>query len=1186
MNTSFDATRHEDVLRVVKQVRARYRTRVALKGLAIVLGSGLLAFVISVWGLERLRFTPQSVIAFRTLVWLSVAVLTGRYLVWPLMRRVSDEQAALYLEEHEPTLESSIVSAVEAGNEARTRGAASAAMVEKLVEQALQRAREVEYGRRIEQQDMYRASGALAAIVVTGVLFMLFGPVQFRHGAMALLNPVSDAAAVNPYSVEISPGDVTIARGSDQRVLADLRGFESGEAHIFARGESRESFDRISMLPGPDGGFEVLLLALDEPTEYFVESEGIRSSTFTIDVADLPYVDQLQLEYVFPSYTGLSPRVVEDGGDIAALAGTEVHVRVTPTMLTPGGQLIVDGEPVALQDAGDGTWTGSLTVTERGFYEVELARADGVMVAASPQYTIDVLSDQPPSVSFTKPGRDFQATPVEEVFLEAVADDDYGIAELTLFYSVNGTEEQSVGLLSSGSRALAEVSGTHTLYLEEWDVEAGDIVSYYAVARDNRPGGTGREVTSDIYFIQVRPFRIDFREAQQAAPPPGAQAGQQQREEALSRLQREVIAATFNLERDREFYSDDDYSEAVVSVQLAQGRVREQVQALYERMVNRGITQAEEQFQRIAEMLPEAMEEMVTAEEMLGEQRTKDALSPEQRALLRLQKAEETYERYVSTSAQQQGGGAGSGANADDLADLFELELDKLKNQYETVQRGERQEQSQQLDETMERLKELARRQQQEAERARRRAAQNQGGGSGGAQSQRELAEETEEAARQLERLARETNDRELQEVARQLQEAVDAMRRSAASGGSQGMAEAGSALDRLDEAQRRLKRDQQDRLEEDIQNAQQRADELARTQAQIERDMQRLDEVAEPGELARRLMEQKESMWREVGQLRSDLEGLSQDSRADQRDASDRLREAANSIRDNKLEERVRYSRGLIGARDEEYIGEFEAETTRAIEDLQGRLRQAEGAVGETAEDRQAEALDQARDLVRGIESSQRRLEERMGQGQQGENQEGQGQEGEGQQGQGQQGEGQEGEGQQEQGQQGEGQEGEGQQGQGQQNAGTRGGDADGEARPGTRNDGSQQGGAGAYNGRLSDDDIRQFRREFSERRRETEDLRRALEAEGIDAAELDAVVSALRSLDSERTYDDPDEVARLQAQVLEGLKQLEFGLRRELEGDRDRAAIAGSDDVPDGFRRLVDEYYKALSRTGGGGG
>ena len=61
---------------------------------------------------------------------------------------------------------------------------------------------------------------------------------------------------------------------------------------------------------------------------------------------------------------------------------------------------------------------------------------------ASPQYTIDVLTDQPPTVSIAKPGRDTKASPIEEVFVEARAEDDFGVSDLELVYSVNGGAEK------------------------------------------------------------------------------------------------------------------------------------------------------------------------------------------------------------------------------------------------------------------------------------------------------------------------------------------------------------------------------------------------------------------------------------------------------------------------------------------------------------------------------------------------------------------------------------------------------------------------------------------------------------------------------------------------------------------------------------------------------------------------
>src|SRR5215510_8088169 len=78
----------------------------------------------------------------------------------------------------------------------------------------------------------------------------------------------------------------------------------------------------------------------------------------------------------------------------------------------------------------------------------------------------------------------------------------------------------------------------------------------------------------------------------------------------------------------------------------------------------------------------------------------------------------------------QQGGGGGGGAGnqyAEDLADLFELELDKLANQYEMQQRAMQQNGDNQIDQLVEKLKELARRQQQEIGRRRRRESARAG---------------------------------------------------------------------------------------------------------------------------------------------------------------------------------------------------------------------------------------------------------------------------------------------------------------------------------------------------------------------------------------------------------------------------------------------------------------------------
>ena len=156
----------------------------------------------------------------------------------------------------------------------------------------------------------------------------------------------------------------------------------------------------------------------------------MQSQVHKLTVVDVPYVQRLEIEYHFPAYTGLEPEKIEDGGDIAVLRGTEVRLHIFPTMKTKGGRIALnEKDSVALTPQADGTFTASFVAQTDGFYKVEFDAPNGERVVASPQYTIDVLADQPPSVSFNRPGRDTSVSPIEEVFAEANAVDDYGITQ-------------------------------------------------------------------------------------------------------------------------------------------------------------------------------------------------------------------------------------------------------------------------------------------------------------------------------------------------------------------------------------------------------------------------------------------------------------------------------------------------------------------------------------------------------------------------------------------------------------------------------------------------------------------------------------------------------------------------------------------------------------------------------------
>ena len=1130
------------ILTVVRSVRRRWRTRIFLRGLARIAAITGAVLLVSALSLEQMRFSAPSVIWLRILTWGTLAATTYWFILRHLFRRVSDEQVGLYLEEHEPSLEHSVVTAIEAPNKIF-----SPALRDQLVQNALTRARKIKGGRRVEQSAFYRLTGVITGIAVLGLSLVLLGPIHLRLGLAALLLPTRAAAAVNPYEVSIQPGDTTIARGSDQLVTAMLRGFESSDVSIFTRKGPDQTFQRITMLSTESGDFEALLLGVNDPTEYFVEAAGVRSETFSIDVADLPYVDQLDLTYYFPRYTGLEPRTREDGGDIAALPGTLVEVRIHPTMVTLGGQFLIDGEKAQdLSLEEDGTFLARLTVREEGFYSIQLARENGDLVPASPEYRIDLLTDQEPSIHFSKPGRDVAASPIEEVYLEVSANDDYGIGDVRIVYSVNGEKEDTVPLFQGSGVPLPEVSAGHTLFLEEQELEPGDLIAYYALVRDNRTISGTRAVASDMFFLNIRPLERAYRQGEEGGGQQQQGGGGQTPETALSQLQRQIISATFNLIRQRDSYDPEEFSENVVSVSLSQGRLREQIGTLLERMENRGLTRTDPGFIDVSSILPKAVEAMTNAQKDLDTEELREAIPDEQIALRYVQQAEETYERYV-TQQQQQPGGGGSQAAAEDLADLFELELDKLKNQYETVQRGAQRQADNELDELLEKLKELSQRQEQQAERQRRRAQVSpQGAPSGGGTSQRELAEQTEEAARQLLRLARENNDQQLEETARQLQQAAEAMRQSASQSGSTSTTEAQTALRRLEETRRQLEEARSDRARRDAQTAINQVQQLQEQQRDVQRQVREIPTSgAERSRAIEQLRERKDQMTEAVSELERELDRSATSSSADNPEAARALQDGANHIRESKLKEKLQYSRGTIEQWDPQSAVTLELTIEADLQALRDELDRAAGAASQKERNPLEEALEEARDLVRGMEAMDRRLSEQ------------------GQQGQGQQGNRQ----------------------LGGQSGAIGGGGPDGQVNYDGRY--SEAGAPTRGNPRpLSPEEIRQLQREFGQRGNQVRALREQLREVGRPAQELRAVLDAMEQFQREGIYADPSQVAQLQQEILDQLKRLEFGLRREVEGSAERSTtLSGPDEVPDGYRELVEEYYRALARGRPGG-
>ena len=1135
----------------VRRLRRGLRNRVLLEGAVKLASAAVLALLLGAVLSALLGAGSNVVVTVRVVGYLLIAAALLRYLVVPGLRRPDDAHLALYAEEQAPELKQALVSAVhELGTPEAER--ASPALSARVVEVALAEVRRLEAGPGLERSRVRRAAGLFGMVAVAGAALLLAGPQILRDTARVLFIPWSEAAAAPVFSIQVEPGNASVPRGGAIQIRAALHGFAAEGAELVMRSDTATEWVRLPMLrDSAQAEFTARLFDLTRATEYFVESDGVKSAAFRLSVTDLPAIQRLALELRFPAYTGLPPEKLDPGGDVAAVVGTSVLLHASVTRAAKSVALHLDAGPtIPLALDAQGRWSGSFAVRHDGFYRVDLVAPDGTPVPGSVQYVIEALEDRIPTVTIEQPGRDTKVTSVEEISIALRAQDDYGVTGLELLYSVNGGAEQRVTLTDSAAhRSVPELRAAHTIFLEELGLKPGDLIAYHGVARD-AAGGSG---SSDIYFLEVRPFGRDYRQAESG--PAGGGGGGAQSPEGLSARQREIVAGTFNTLRDSARTAERQRREDLTTLAIAQGKLKQDVAGLVRRLVERNIVSTDTAFVLIHGELDTASREMQAAEEGLGRGAPREALPAEQRALQRLQRAEAVYRDVQVQMGGQggRGGGGGGAARAEDLADLFELENDKLRNQYESVQREQSQSAEQEVDAAAERLRQLASRQQQEnermarmAEELRARSGSASGGGGGGGSAQRELARQAEEEARRLERLARERNEPQLAEAARKLQEAADAMRR-AASGAAGAQAQGGSALDRLRNATRELENARASRQSDGIRGLQQRAEELRARQRDVAEGVDALPQaggLADKAERLRRLDEKKDALASDVERLQADAERIARETRTDQPGAAGKVGQAAEAIQQARLRDRILYSKDVMRGNSPEYARRFEEQISENLSNVAGRLQEAAGALSESPGRRSDRALERTRELVQGLESLRQRMGDRLGS-----------------QAVGRSGGREQSEQQGRQGQQGRGQQG------GQQNQG-------GEA------NGSPGGGGG--NGRLSASDARQFSREFRLRREAAESLRRELAQQGgVDLRELDRAISDLRQLESGRRFGDPLGVEELQAAVIEGLKTWEFRLFRALgQAGDNRPALGAPSQAPAEYRALVEEYYRSLGR------
>jgi hypothetical protein len=776
---------YEAIRDLIDRVRRRWRT---LQAFEAVLRAAVAAIVVGGIALTAALWTGGAPRLLAAIGIVSVVLIVSA-LVWgllPLRRVPADRQVARFIEERAPALDDRLVSAVDVAGGGATDRQDASPLAGLMVADAARRASGVDVDSVIAPGTLRRAAlqAAVAAAVFAAMLFVGRGP------ARQALDAASLTLFPDRITLEVTPGHARVKAGTPFEVQARLVGNKAPViAHMqVADGDRWHATEMATEKPG---SFRLTTDAINTSFKYRVVAGTVTSPTYDVAVARPPRITRIDVDYTYPAGLNLKPRTEQDSGDIYAPAGTDVRVHVfTDRPAATGRMALGDGKSIELAAGTPTELSASLKVVGDNSYRVAVADADGLSNAGDTEYFIRTLEDRAPEVRILKPATDRSVTRLEEIDVEAQAEDDYGIDRLDFVYAVRGGAEKVVPLAIPKQSATA--TGRHTLFLEDLDVKPGDFISYYVRARDLTRGTRPNEARSDIFFLEVKPYEQEFALAQSSSM---AGAGASGNIDDLVAAQKEIVVATWKLDRRAQSAKGAKSEQDIRSVAKAETELKarvEQTSSSFRESTMRDPRRRPGQGgrggpppPRAGETMPEE-DHMTAAAEAMGKAaaslealKTGPALPPEMEALHHLLRAQADVKKR-EVSRQQAGSGGGMNRSNYDVSALFDKELQKAQQtNYETKSTTEQREDRNQSE--LDKIKDLARRQDEllkrQADLAKNRESMTE-----------------EELKRELERLTREQADlrQRAEDMARQMNQSGQQSQQQNAQNGQRGQNQSG----------------------------------------------------------------------------------------------------------------------------------------------------------------------------------------------------------------------------------------------------------------------------------------------------------------------------------------------------------------------------------------------------------
>ena len=436
--------------------------------------------------------------------------------VLPLfLHEVNPLFAAHTIEQAEPSLKNSLVNLILVS---RRREGVRPVIFDGMQRQAAGQIANVDPETLVDRGPLIHAGYWLVGLLAIAACYKVLSPKDPLQTAARVAAPWKAIDRPARVSIrDVLPGNTELYRGQSLEVEATIRGLDEDEDAVLTyTTDDRQFVDQPLVLEqtGPShfrGLVQIGERGLQQSLNYRITAGDAETSEFRALVKDAPHIEVLEVEYQFPSYTGLAAQKQVGKADLIAIEGTRVIIHGQSNQ--PIAEATIELFNLA-DDAGvDAVADQSLPMKHQGeraqgrmtlllkadrksprsdAYQLRFTTADGHRNLQPTRHSIEVIPDLAPDVEILAPlSRDTELPEDRTLVVEIRAlDPDFEVQQIRLLGATAGKELFDIATMEEpeAGQVVRKVKFTPRKY----KLVAGDEVLIWAIAQDNRHDASGK----------------------------------------------------------------------------------------------------------------------------------------------------------------------------------------------------------------------------------------------------------------------------------------------------------------------------------------------------------------------------------------------------------------------------------------------------------------------------------------------------------------------------------------------------------------------------------------------------------------------------------------------------------------------------------------------------------------------